>query len=468
MPYHIDVSTPPLRSPSPGLSFDIRSVSIPSIPSSWSSDIEQYTPPPIELDSQSPFVVAAPQPLSLPPVVDAQSQLAQPVQSQPAGPPDDRSVHSLHDAFRWSDIAVRTLKDFDAADCDDELQGGFQRLLSSFCNDTYSTACSGIDAPAAALTDLYCAINTHADIKPRDLQLPRCLHAIEWDSACQDELALLHRYHEQARIPQPVGHPHEPCRFGDLAEFFDETVQEVLPELYQRPEIALDALLPVIRRGHGIRLSAPCLTHGGKYCTLTCAKRHIAGTSCTSHSRQGAGAKQYDETIIFFAAWAGLRRRLAEPCIIYENVKGLLYLLVKFVHDIYFIDDANIMMPTTFGWPVKREREYFVLRHRQQAMPMVSPLSQFSKRFHRLCMISWREFFFLEHGTAAGVVDDEFAQELRWALSRPTVPSTNHTNTNPFENALTKMERKHLVGYRNKFAGAATAFQLNQNPEERM
>ena len=160
------------------------------------------------------------------------------------------------------------------------------------------------------------AINTHADIKPRDLQLSRCLRAIEWDSACQDELALLHRHHEQPRTPKPVGHPHEPCRFGDLADLFDDAVQEVLPELYQRPEIALDALLPVIRRGHGIRLSAPCLTHGGKYCTLTCAKRHIAGTSCTSHSRQGAGAKQYDETIIFFAAWAGLRRRLAEPCII--------------------------------------------------------------------------------------------------------------------------------------------------------
>ena len=145
-----------------------------------------------------------------------------------------------------------------------------------------------------------------------------------------------------------------------------------------------------------------------------------------------------------------------------------MYSLVMFLHDIYFIDDANVMMPATFGWPVKREREYVVLRHRQQAIPMVSPLSRFSKIFHRLCMTSWREICFLAQGTAAGVVDDEFEQELRWALSRPTVPSTNHTNTNPFENALSKMERKHLVGYHNQFMGTATAFQLNQKPEERM
>ena len=150
---------------------------------------------------------------------------------------------------------------------------------------TYSTACSGIDSPCAAIHDLQCALETATPDK--HVQMPQCISCVEWDSNCQDELLLLHKHHGTSC-----------CAFSDLCEFDSAKVLDCLPALPARPKKQqLDALMPVVLAGRAMKQGSVCLVHGRR-CTLVPADLHLAGTSCTAFSPQGVQAREFDVTIL--------------------------------------------------------------------------------------------------------------------------------------------------------------------------
>ena len=397
--------------------------------------------------------------------------------SQPSSNTQVPVVHNLSDAFKWNHHVISKIKrSDDGEDCDSP---GWNMFLNHCSDSTYSTSCSGVDAPAAAISDLHWATISAAATHSR-IVMPRCLFAIEWDKSCQDELAVLHRTHAAS-----AGHSHgvstglhsEACRFGDLAGFFDSSVTELLPTLMERPEIALEALCPLIKQNRGMRDHSPCLTHN-KMCKVKAACRHIAGTSCTAWSAQGANAGEYDSTVIYFVAWCGMRRMLQEPLVIYENVrsKKLLSVLTEMLSDIYWVDDVGYLCPNQQGFPGERERQYVLMRHRSKIASLVDPLSNFSKRVRRECACTFREYFWQhtvdpEFAANDSTIPFELESDRKWVASRKTVPRHNVPHGAPatdlYLNSLTSMERMHLELYKENRHDTDHVFQLNQHGRDR-
>ena len=373
-------------------------------------------------------------------------------------------------AFDWNSHVVRIINDADSDGDGDGESTLWNNLIDNWGGSTFSTSCSGIDAPFAAIADLHAAVVAKSP-KLAHVQMPRCLFSIEWDKACQEELGLLHKAcaASLAQLGGPTTGLHaEACRFGDLASFFDAAVSDHLPTLFQKPEIALDALLPVITANKGVKDHAYCFAHN-KVCRLQCATRHIAGTSCTAWSAQGANGGEFDSTVLYFIAWCGLRRLLQEPIVIYENVrsKQLLVVLSLFLADLYHINDVGYLSPCDQAFPCERDRQYVVLRHKVKTAHLVSPLSNFNKRVSRACRSTWHAFFWLHkyNASSAGVVPHELDSDLRWAASRKTVPCARGAvdESNKFLNALTEMELDHLQKYKSRWPANQHVFQLNQD-----
>ena len=150
---------------------------------------------------------------------------------------------------------------------------------------------------------------------------------------------------------------------------------------------------------------------------------------------------------------------------------------------IYDVKDMSLMSPHEQGFPIVRPREYFVLRHMIKTLHLISPLSRFAVRFHRVIQAHWEEFYFLHKLDAhAGVVPHELNQDLQWAQSRRTCVNKGNPNVSydydaeyhedndqysVFLKGLTVMETEHLNGYATKWDDEAHVFQLNQNPLER-
>ena len=91
-----------------------------------------------------------------------------------------------------------------------------------------------------------------------------------------------------------------------------------------------------------------------------------------------------------------------------------------------------------------RLRQFIRFRHRVKALSKISPLSNFVKRFWRVCEWCWREFFFLSPGPA-GVVS-ELGHELRWA---------GHSHGHP---------HRHIVLSTNSFAEAVGSIRQQLAP----
>ena len=396
-------------------------------------------------------------------------------------PPDQADADtSLKTAFEWNRHCFDVLSELDIAEGRDE-HDSLSRFVTAFSGSTWSSACSGIDSPCAALTDLRAGALQYLDVDT-NVDLPRCLHAIEWDKQCLKELTLIHEHHAREAASTSRGQPLSTCLFGDISSFFDSHVQELLPELQRRPEIALDALTPIVKAGKAMKREAWCHYHQ-KMCRITCGDRHVAGTPCTAFSAQGARRQQYDKTIIHFCAWAGLRILLQEPLVVFENVKGLEQLVLMLLGHIYDVKDMSFMSPHEQAFPIVRPREYFVLRHKVKTLHLISPLARFAVRFHRVTQAHWEEFYFLHKLDAgAGVVPHELNQDLQWAQSRRTCVNKGNSNVSYdydavyredndnhslFLKGLTVMETEHLNGYAAKWDDEAHVFQLNQNPQER-
>lgn len=210
----------------------------------------------------------------------------------------------------------------------------------------------------------------------RTIARPRILSQVEWDPEGQAELLIL-------------GAEDDACLYGDIANFFRPDIRKDVHALQENPAHALEIMAPVIASGNAMTRFAPCLRHK-RLCGMQCARRHVAGTSCTAFSAIGARQAASDGTVIYFLAWVGLRLLMQEAEIVQENVKAFDESLIgRFLSHLYFID-CVVLDPTQFGWASARERKWTKLRHRGKIVGQVSPLARFSMRFYRACKMSWK------------------------------------------------------------------------------
>ncbi|CAK0797209.1 unnamed protein product, partial [Prorocentrum cordatum] len=310
--------------------------------------------------------------------------------------------------------------------------------------DTRSTAYSGIGAPEVAIN---CICQALGRKKKKIIHPPRFLYAIEWDEDAQKELQIL---------LAPTGG----CLFGDITQFF-------IPELQDQ------VLRPAIRNGGAVTSKGWCLVHK-KYCYLKPARHHTAGTSCTAFSKQGPQTGIHHWTIVPLLAWIGLRLLLQEAEVEQENVEGFdLAILSEFLGDTYWIDSV-LLDPRMFGWPSIRTRKWTKLTHKYKALPQISPLSRFCKRFYRLATYSWREYFFqhMFYGIVdsadlhRGAIDNELDTDLAWAQARPSScmkgeAAVNARTPDAWFKTLSIWEKSNLLDYMKNYPNAA--WQINQD-----
>ena len=102
-----------------------------------------------------------------------------------------------------------------------------------------------------------------------------------------------------------------------------------------------------------------CLVHQ-RTCTIDePADLHIAGTPCTAHSQIGLQEEEQSKAFGYFILWLGMRKKIAEPVIIQENVKSF-----PRSHFTTYLPEYEwvftTLNPMEVGWPVQRERQWIV------------------------------------------------------------------------------------------------------------
>lgn len=110
---------------------------------------------------------------------------------------------------------------------------------------------------------------------------------------------------------------------------------------------------------HFLRIGQ-CKRHGNR-CDLAdnIAQLHIAGTPCTAYSTMGLLDGEDAMSFAHFLCWAGLRAKLQEPLIIQECTAG--FPQDVFVSLLPMYDwMAEVVSPDSFGWPVRRPRQWVV------------------------------------------------------------------------------------------------------------
>ena len=338
---------------------------------------------------------------------------------------DPKLVRSLDESYMYyEDIYDQLLGDHGDEKMDE--------LLDSMMNDSMSTAFSGIEAAGCAINSLRSAFSKKSG---KQLGLVPVHHQIEWNPQCVGELL-------------PRSKRENSCIFRNIKQFFRPDIQQRIEEMLRQPQMCVEILGPLLASGKAMMLEGDCITHA-KRCRLTCARRHVAGTSCRPFSKKGSGLLNADPEILFTLAWIGLRLELQEPEILSENVRsigastlssyadsneatwkpelaavpdaGLGHLLVRFLGSKYFIE-RTVLDPCLLGYPVGREREFLKLIHRVKCLPAISPVSRFQRRFYRACSWSWKQMFFMHRPGMSdkGVIANECLEELRWARARPT------------------------------------------------
>ena len=89
------------------------------------------------------------------------------------------------------------------------------------------------------------------------------------------------------------------------------------------------------------------------------ADLHIAGTTCTGFSQIGTLQGEAATSHGHFISWAGQRLVLEEPIIVQENAPIFpREVLMNMLPQYEWI--ASNLSPDTYGWPIRRERQYMV------------------------------------------------------------------------------------------------------------
>ena len=212
------------------------------------------------------------------------------------------------------------------------------------------------------------------------------------------------------------------------------------------------------------------------------ARLHIAGTPCTDFSLRGTQAGWQGPTFLAFLCWVCMRLDQQEETCIQENVKEFdTTLLQALVGHLYCLEVCQLN-PSSFGFPVERERKWTIMRHKYKTKAWKQPFSIFTKLFvgNVGCGFSfpdkrppWDAFF--------SARPDDLFRELEWACNRP---ESRAGGKNPFATlqdflgalesdgkavreafllSLTSTELEFLQGYR--ASKPYMAYSLNQNPQ---
>lgn len=114
---------------------------------------------------------------------------------------------------------------------------------------TLSTSYSGIGGPEATLNTLHHYVQK---VTGRSISRPRVLFQIEFDETCREELM---RY---AAIDTNV---QKSCIFGDLNSFYVKELNEIVTQLKQQPELALEVLAKMVASGEAVKTKSYCYAH---------------------------------------------------------------------------------------------------------------------------------------------------------------------------------------------------------------
>ena len=296
-------------------------------------------------------------------------------------------VRSLAEAFMFESDCIETIWDEDGDEA-------VHKLMDAMQDDTMSTAFSGIEAAGTAMQCLRRALS---DLTGQDVPKQKVHHQIEWNKDCQSELV-------------PLAKLEGTCVFPNIATFFRNELESTVEACLQKPAMAVEVLGPLISERKAMKLDAHCLTHN-RVCSLRHSKRHVAGTSCKPWSKKGSGLGAADPEIVFTLAWIGLVLMLEDDEVLSENVRsqggagagagvsssasrpvvdaGLGNLLLRFLSPMYHLE-TTVLDPSMIGEPFSREREFVKMRHKAKCLSTCSPISQFQKRFFRMCQWSWK------------------------------------------------------------------------------
>lgn len=373
--------------------------------------------------------------------------------------PTDRQQVFVDALLKWPDDAKKKLSERDRAvktalpptafgmqDEETDFDYVAEAVRSMQESPTISTCFSGIGAP-----------ETGADLVSSTFNAGKvaCLSAIEWLPESQKEL-----------IVKPNG---PECIFGNITQFFKNSIQGFVQSMEKKPSIALmDIMKPVIMSENSVQPYGWCLKHH-RMCKLQVAARHFAGTACTDHSDMGDRQGLEGKTTLFFLCWIALRLMLQEAVIVQENVCNFQVTYLTMFLDKYYYVDSVKECSTNFGWPGVRLRQWVVMRHRTKTLAFRSPLNVFTQLFHRKEIreeegVEWETFFCAD--------EEKVKAELAWAAGRPGSRSHKRespdgtglaiTDSNAFEWALTETEYTWLQTYKINYPGRC--YSLNQNP----
>ena len=130
-----------------------------------------------------------------------------------------------------------------------ELQAGISNL-------SISTSYSGVGAPEVCAHLLKNEVESKLGHK---IPSPEIYFQIEYDEACRSELSLLDKVTDPEQST---------CLFGDLCDFYVDSLQDVVKHLMQKPDLALEILAKMITTGEAVKSSAYCYKHK-KVCELS-------------------------------------------------------------------------------------------------------------------------------------------------------------------------------------------------------
>ncbi|CAL1146289.1 unnamed protein product [Cladocopium goreaui] len=293
-------------------------------------------------------------------------------------------VKNMAECFDFFERAVEEVTDPDSIQ-DVITSGELASRLESF---SISTAYSGIGAPETTLNIIHHWVQeirgreTSGSGSKATVKAPRMVFQVEYDECCRKELLHYPSLHKDS---------HPCCCFGDLNGFYRPELQEVVKQLQEQPELALEILSKMVADGEAVTTRGWCYAHG-KYCDMTMALLHVAGTSCTAYAACGKQQGIRDATILPFLVWIGHRLVLQEPILLHENSKRFpSWLLQRFLGHLYHIEET-VAEAADFGQPARRERKLTRLVHRGKCGVPV-PFDNFAARFYRSCEMTFREYY---------------------------------------------------------------------------
>ena len=112
---------------------------------------------------------------------------------------------------------------------------------------------------------------------------------VEYDNECQAELKLLDS-------------DGDACLYGNISDFWRPEIREVVEQLERKPHLAVSVMLPLMREKRAVMRHAWCQRHGSR-CFLKGSRTHMAGSSCTAFSRQGAQRGLSDPNVLHLLSW---------------------------------------------------------------------------------------------------------------------------------------------------------------------